>query len=170
MMQNKFNSQLKELIEKNNDNINAINDKYQRMIMETKKKAEEEKKLSPETMGNYVSRNIENAYENSNTERDFINYFKREAEEQGIDLTNEDNENTLNGILEPYIKIFLKRKKEKKTIEEQSQYIRRLKLQLENEHENYLKSQRENSRLIETLKYENENFEIEIKKREKNFK
>ena len=126
--------------------------------------------VSPETMGNYVSRNIENAYENSNTERDFINYFKREAEEQGIDLTNEDNENTLDEILKPYIKIFLKRKKEKKTIEEQSQYIRRLKLQLENEHENYLKSQRENSRLIETLKDENENAEIEIKKREENFK
>ena len=47
-MQNKFNSQIQELIHKNNDNINAINDKYQRMIMEAKKKAEEEKKLLEE--------------------------------------------------------------------------------------------------------------------------
>jgi len=48
MMQNRFNSQIQELIDKNNDNINAINDKYQRMIMETKQKAEEEKKLLEE--------------------------------------------------------------------------------------------------------------------------
>ena len=45
-MQNKFNSQIQELINKNNNNINEINDKYQRMIMETKQKAEEEKKLN----------------------------------------------------------------------------------------------------------------------------
>ena len=47
-MQNKFNSQIQELINKNNNNINEINDKYQRMIMETKQKAEEEKKLLEE--------------------------------------------------------------------------------------------------------------------------
>ena len=42
---------IKKLIsdkDKNNDNINAINDKYQRMIMYTKQKAEEEKKLLEE--------------------------------------------------------------------------------------------------------------------------
>ena len=85
--------------------------------------------VSPETMGNYVSRNSEIAYQNSNTERDFINYFKREAEKHGIDLTNTDNINTLNKILKPYIKIFLKRKKEEKeknkAIEEQSESIKR---------------------------------------------
>ena len=70
--------------------------------------------VSPETMGNYVSRNSEIAYQNSNTEKDFINYFKKEAQKHGIDLTNTDNINTLKEILEPYIKIFLKRKKEEK--------------------------------------------------------
>ena len=65
-------------------------------------------------MSNYVSCNSEIAYQNSNTERDFINYFKEEAQKHGIDLTNTDNENTLNEILEPYIKIFSKKKKKKK--------------------------------------------------------
>ena len=130
--------------------------------------------VSPETMGNYVSRNIENAYENSNTERDFINYFKREAEEQGIDLTNEDNENTLDEILKPYIKIFLKRKKEEKeknkAIEEQSESIKRLQSQLENTHSRYLENQRENSRIIQELKDEKEKALIESRRREEEMK
>ncbi len=67
--------------------------------------------VSPETMGNYVSRNSEIAYQNSNTEGDFINYFKRKADKNGIDLTYVENKNTLDELLEPYIKIFLKKKR-----------------------------------------------------------
>ena len=67
--------------------------------------------VTPETMSNYVSRNSEIAYENSNTERDFKNYFKREADKNGIDLTYVENKNTLDEILEPYIKIFLKKRR-----------------------------------------------------------
>ena len=126
--------------------------------------------VSPETMGNYVSRNSEIAYQNSNTERDFINYFKREAEKHGIDLTNTDNINTLNKILKPYIKIFLKRKKEEKAkniaIEEQSESIKSLKVQLEIAHSRYLKNQRENSRIIQELKNEKEKALIESRRRE----
>ena len=142
--------------------------------------------VSKETMSNFVANNNEIAYNCSETEEEYIYYFKKEATYHGIDMTNEDNIKTLNDILRSYINDFnnrkeyerkkkeerqsrreqrhLKEEKKNQIIKDQSQMIEDLTSKLEDT----IKINMTNKVLIERLKNDNQKAQNESKRREEN--
>ena len=142
--------------------------------------------VSKETMSNFVANNNEIAYNCSETEEEYIYYFKKEATYHGIDMTDEDNIQTLNDILRSYINDFnnrkeyerkkkeerqsrrekrnLKEEKKNQIIKDQSQMIKNLTSKLEDT----IKINMTNKVLIERLKNDNQKEQNESKRREEN--
>ena len=122
--------------------------------------------VSREVMSNFVHNNNNIAYNQSETEYDFENYFREQASLHDINLSNETNNKTFNEIIEPYISDFKIRKRAeqeaKKKNDQQLIIINNLKAQLDRKNE-------ENSRLIKVLRQEKINSQIENKRREEEY-
>ena len=124
--------------------------------------------VSREVMSNFVyNNNI--AYNKSETEYDFKNYFRKQASVHNINLSNETNYETFNEIIEPYISDFKIRKRAekeaKKKNDQQLITINNLKTQLEIAN----KKNEEYSRLIKELRQEKRDSQIENKRREEEY-
>ena len=122
--------------------------------------------VSREVMSNFVHNNNNIAYNQSETEYDFENYFREQASLHDINLSNETNNKTFNEIIEPYISDFKIRKRaEKEAKKKNENVIINLKTQLEIAN----KKNEEYSRLIKELRQEKRDSQIENKQREEEY-
>ena len=118
--------------------------------------------VSKETIYKYVIENYEVAYNYSDTFYDFKNYFRKHALDNGINLDNEINDESLNEVLDCLIDNFKIRKKKDN---ESKERIKRLSEMVERSEKNY-REMHEN--LLHKFQLELERNKIANKNREEN--
>ena len=118
--------------------------------------------VSKETIYKYVIKNYEVAYNYSDTFYDFKNYFRKHALDNGINLDNEINDESLNEVLDCLIDNFKIRKKKDN---ESKERIKRLSEMVERSEKNY-REMHEN--LLHKFQLELERNKIANKNREEN--
>ena len=118
--------------------------------------------VSKETNYKYVIENYEVAYNYSDTFYDFKNYFRKHALDNGINLDNEINDESLNEVLDCLIDNFKIRKKKDN---ESKERIKRLSEMVERSEKNY-REMHEN--LLHKFQLELERNKIANKNREEN--
>ena len=118
--------------------------------------------VSKEAINKYVIENYEVAYNYSDTSYDFKNYFRKHALDNGINLDNEINDESLNEVLDCLIDNFKIRKKKDN---ESKERIKRLSEMVERSEKNY-REMHEN--LLQKYETELKRNEIANKNREEN--
>ena len=107
--------------------------------------------VSKETIYKYVIENYEVAYNYSDTFYDFKNYFRKHALDNGINLDNEINDESLNEVLDCLIDNFKIRKKKDN---ESKERIKRLSDMIEENKKNNLRKEEIMRRRLEMEKLE----------------